>query len=118
MKNHHLLNFKRVKIPELTPGLCRPGSPSSSLPEEGLCQLETMHKQFLTNVSSHCHKAGLDLGTPEEFIVLVVVVIELDEQFLAVNNLGSKLATSTLRSFKKEVDIPQWGSQSACSRQG
>ena len=57
--------------------------------------MERMDKQFLTNVSSHCHKAGLDLGTPEEFIVLVVVVIELDEQFLAVNNLRSKFVCST-----------------------
>ena len=41
-------------------------------------------------MASHCHKAGLDLSTTEEFIVLVVVVIELDEQFLAINNLGNK----------------------------
>ena len=50
---------------------------------------------FLTNVSPHCDKAGLDLSAPEELIVLVVVVIELDEQFLAVNNLGSKFVCST-----------------------
>ena len=54
-----------------------------------------LNNNFLTNVSPHCDKAGLDLGAPEEFIVLVVVVIELDEQFLAVNNLRSKFVCST-----------------------
>ena len=73
-----------------------------------------MHKQFLTNVPSHCHKAGLDLSTTKEFIVLVVVVIELNEQFLAINNLGSKVAKTTLR----KVDVPQWESRSACSTLG
>ena len=40
-------------------------------------------------MSPHCDKAGLDLSTTEELIVLVVVVIELNEQFLAVHHLMS-----------------------------
>ena len=35
----------------------------------------------------HRNKASLNLRTSKELIILVVVVIELNEQFLAVNNL-------------------------------
>ena len=35
----------------------------------------------------HRNKASLNLRTPKELVVLVVVVIELNEQFLPVNNL-------------------------------
>ena len=45
-------------------------------------------------MASHCDKAGLDLSTTEELIVLVVVVIELYEQFLPVDNLESILVKS------------------------
>ena len=38
----------------------------------------------------HCNKASLNLRSSKELIVLVVVVIELNEQFLPVNNLKDK----------------------------
>ena len=38
----------------------------------------------------HRNKASLNLRTPKELVVLVVVVIELNKQFLAVNNLKDK----------------------------
>ena len=59
-----------------------------------------MFNYFLTNVPSHRHQAGLDLGSTKEFIVLVVVVIELNEQLLPVNNLKSKYGFSAFWSFR------------------
>ena len=38
----------------------------------------------------HRNKASLNLGSSKELVVLVVVVIELNEQFLPVNNLKDK----------------------------
>ena len=38
----------------------------------------------------HRNKASLNLGSSKELIILVVIVIELNEQFLAVNNLKDK----------------------------
>ena len=38
----------------------------------------------------HRNKASLNLCSSKELVVLVVVVIELNEQFLAVNNLKDK----------------------------
>ena len=35
----------------------------------------------------HRNKASLNLRSSKELIILVVIVIELNEQFLAVNNL-------------------------------
>ena len=49
---------------------------------------------------SHRHQAGLDLGSTKEFIVLVVVVIEFNEQLLPVNNLKSKYGFSAFWSFR------------------
>ena len=38
----------------------------------------------------HRNKASLNLRSSKELVILVVVVIELNEQFLPVNNLKDK----------------------------
>ena len=63
----------------------------------------------------HCNKASLNLRTPKELVVLIVVVIELNEQFLPVNNLRT---TTWIFDLHQESRSPQWESRSAYSRQG